>query len=193
VLRPRIVGLVTVLAVAGVVAGGCGGQGVPRYGFGGPAIRVTTTTTEPLSTTVNGIPLMALAQDALGAAAGYSVNRAEDVRMVLTTAARLCHLMKDEGGTCTDTPEYLISLRGGFACGMSCGQDVGTNTTTASTSPPGSTTMYVAVPTFDSDEVLGEAVGVAGPNLSTLGRVYDLDPYVKALARTHVPIGPLPG
>ena len=39
----------------------------------------------------------------------------------------------------------------------------------------------------------GVAVGVGTPNLATLGRVYNLDPYIKSLAGVRVPIGPLPG
>jgi hypothetical protein len=188
----RVPGLLVAITVGVVVLGGCGGRGVARYGFGGPATPVTTTTTETLPPTVDGIPFLTLAKDAVGEAEAYSVNKPQDVRMVLTTAATLCHLMKGMGTGCTDASEYLISLRGRFTCGMSCGQDVPANVTTTSTSPPHITTMYLAEPASHSAGILGGAFGVAGPNLSTLGHVYDLDPYVKALAGTKVPHGPPP-
>jgi hypothetical protein len=138
------------------------------------------------------VPLHALAERALGASEGYAVNDPQDVRAVVTTEATLCRLMSEAGSSCTQSRVYLISLRGPFSC-PGCGTGVAANATTTSTSPPRITTMYVAVPASDTKSTGGVAVGVAGPNLSTVGHVYDLDPYVKALAGKSVPVGPLPG
>ena len=43
-----------------------------------------------------------------------------------------------------------------------------------------------------SGTTTGIAVGVGAPDMAKLGRVYDLDPYIKALAGVTVPIGPIP-
>ncbi len=44
-----------------------------------------------------------------------------------------------------------------------------------------------------SGATTGVAVGLGAPNMAELGRIYDLDPYIKSLAGVTVPIGPLPG
>jgi hypothetical protein len=54
------------------------------------------------------------------------------------------------------------------------------------------TIMYLTV-SVSGTSISEVTVGVAGPKHSQLGNVYDLEPYVKALAGTPVRIGPLPG
>ena len=39
----------------------------------------------------------------------------------------------------------------------------------------------------------GVAVAVGAPDLSKLGKTYNLDPYIRSLVGVRVPIGPVPG
>jgi hypothetical protein len=181
--RSRAGGLLVALTVGAVALGGCSSlQASTSHRVTGPGC-----CSAPLPP-----PLHELAERALGASEAYAVDDPRDVQAVVTTEATLCRLMSETGSSCTQSSVYLISLRGRFSCGA-CGTMVPANATTTSTSLPPVTTMYLAVPASDTEATGGETVGIAGPNLSTLGHVYDLDPYVRALAGTHVPIGPLPG
>jgi hypothetical protein len=183
VLRSRTGGLVVACLAVAVAVGGCSSlQASTSHRVTGPGC-----CSAPLPP-----PLHELAERALGASEAYAVDDPRDVQAVVTTEATLCRLMSETGSSCTQSPVYLISLRGRFSCGA-CGTMVPANATTASTSLPPVTTLYLAVPASDTGSSGGESLGVAGPKLSALGHVYDLDPYVRALVGTPVSIGPLTG
>jgi len=162
------------------------------------------TAGRPLPPVVGGVPLLALARHALGAAEAYAVAKPVDVKAVITTPAALDAQVPVAGGS--TEPEYVVVLRGRFTCG-SCGTAVmGTTTTTDLPSPPvimGTTTTIALAPVstmvlqlpipLTEGATTGIAVGVGSPDMARLGRVYDLDPYVTSLAGTSVPIGPLAG
>jgi hypothetical protein len=124
---------------------------------------------------VNGTPLLALAKHALGAAEAYSVSNPIHVRAVVSTQADLFNEAAVPRGS--GSREYVVVLQGRFSCGY-CG-------------------TAAAIPTTTIDPITdgthGVAVGVGTPDLAKLGRVYDLDPYIKSLKGVSVRIGPLPG
>jgi hypothetical protein len=149
------------------------------------------TAGRPLPPVVGGVPLLALARHALGAAEAYAVAKPVDVKAVITTPAALDAQVPVAGGS--TEPEYVVVLRGRFTCG-SCGTAVmGTTTTTDPSSVPISTMVLQLPIALDDGSTTGIAVGVGAPDMARLGRVYDLDPYVTSLAGTSVPIGPLAG
>jgi hypothetical protein len=145
---------------------------------------------------VNGVPLLDLAKHALGAAEAYSVSKPVNVRAVMTTQAALYTQalysgLQLPGGAAS--PEYVVTLRGRFTCG-SCGTATPTSTTTTDPSSVRVSTMVLQLPVpLTSGDTNGVAVGVGTPNMAKLGRVYDLDPYLKSLAGTTVRIGPFAG
>ena len=150
---------------------------------------------QALPAVANGVPLLDLAKHALGAAEAYSVSKPVGIRAVVTTQAALYAQVPAAGGAIG--PEYVVVLQGRFSCGA-CG------TSTATTAPASTTTtdplsvrvstmvLQLPLPLADG-ATTGVAVGVGTPNMAKLGRVYDLDPYIKSLAGVTVPIGPVPG
>jgi hypothetical protein len=150
---------------------------------------------QALPAVVNGVPLLNLAKHALGAAEAYSVSKPVGVGAVVTTQAALYAQAPAAGGA--TGPEYVVVLQGRFSCGA-CGTS---NATTAPTSTTTTDPLSVRVSTMvlqlslplAGGATAGVAVGAGTPNMVKLGRVYDLDPYIKSLAGIKVPIGPLPG
>jgi hypothetical protein len=67
------------------------------------------------------------------------------------------------------------------------------STTTTDPSSVHLSTMVLELPLPLTNGTNGIAVGVGRPNMPKLGKVYDLDPYIKSLAGVTVPVGPLPG
>lgn len=149
-------------------------------------------TTRPLPDVVDGVPLLALAKKALGAAEAYGVPAPADVRAVRSTEAAVARSMPTLGGTGHPGSFYFVTLRGHFTCG-SCGTSTAglDPTTTVRLSGVPISTMVLEVQIGGATN--GVAVGVGDPDLSDLGRIYDLDPYVASLGGMPVPIGPLPG
>jgi hypothetical protein len=145
-----------------------------------------------LPAVVNGVPLLALARHAVGAAEGYAVSQPAQVRAVVSTEAALWDLASRHGGSPSSV--YIVTLRGRFDCGA-CG------TAMTPAAPPTTTvprtvpvaTMVLEIPMPISQSTNAVYVGVGHPDLSKLGHVYDLDPYVRSLAGVSVRIGPLPG
>jgi hypothetical protein len=163
-----------------------------------PGAGSTTSTTRParsrLPAVVNGLPLLELAKHALGASEGYSVVKPTQVRVVVATEAALLQLAGHSGGT--TSPQYIITLHGRFTSisgDASPAVPPGASTTTTAPHTAPLTTMVLLVPMANGEGTTGIAVGVGDPDLATLGRVYDLDPYVASLAGVSVPVGPLPG
>jgi hypothetical protein len=149
------------------------------------------TIRQPLSAVVNGVPLLELAKHAIGAAEAYSVSMPVGVRAVITTQSVLNAQVHVSGGG-TDS-EYLVTLRGHFTRGY-CGTAMPNSTTTTDPSSVPVSTMVLQLPIpLVSAATTGVAVGVGTPELAKLGEVFDLDPYIRSLARMPVPIGPLPG
>jgi len=155
---------------------------------------VISRSTARLAPVVKGVPLRDLAEHALSAAEGYGVRNPHDVRVVVSSQAALWNLVPLSGGA--NATEYIIKLQGRFSC---------PNCDTSNASPPGRTTttttltktatstmiLEVAMPIGNGTNAVYEGVG--DPDLSKLGRVYDLDPYVASLAHVRVRPGPLPG
>jgi len=112
------------------------------------------------------------------------------VRAVVTTQAALYAQVPVAGGA--TGPKYVVVLQGRFSCG-SCGTATPASTTTTDSSSVRVSTMVLQLPLPLTGGTTGVAVGVGTPNMAKLGRVYDLDPYIKSLAGVTVPIGPLPG
>jgi hypothetical protein len=144
-----------------------------------------------LPAVLNGVPLLGLAKHALGAAEAYSVSKPFNVRAVITTQAALYAQVPTAGGS-TD-PEYVVTLRGRFtcgACGISTATLVPVSTTTTDPLSVHVSTMVLQLPLPLTTGTNGIAVGVGTPNMAKLGKVYDLDPYIKSLAGVTVPVGP---
>jgi hypothetical protein len=172
-----------------VLAAACG-QGASGSHSASPAHHGRETQARPLPAVVNGVPLLELAKRALGAAKAYSVSNPEDVRAVLTTQAALYAQVPAAGGAAT--PEYVVTLGGRFSCG-SCGTAVAGSTVVPSSAARVSTMVLQLPFPLAPGATTGVAVGAGTPVLAELGHIYDLDPYVRSLAGTPVPIGPLPG
>jgi hypothetical protein len=154
---------------------------------------VIAKSSQPLPPIVDGVPLLDLAKHALGAAEGYSVSKPTHVRVVVSTQAALYRLVSQSGGSIA--PEYIIKIQGRFNCG-SCGTSdatVGGRTTTTAHGTARVSTMVLEVPMSNSSGATGLAVGLGDPDLTKMGKVYDLDPYIGSLAGVPVRIGPLPG
>ena len=145
-----------------------------------------------LPAVVDGVPLLALAKHALGAAEEYSVSKPSNVRVVVATHSVLSKPESQSVGPIV--PEYIITLQGRFTCGLCDTAEVPSRTTT-----PGRvaiSAMEIEVPTSNLTATIGLYVGDTGlgdPDVSKMGRVYDLDPYIASLAGVPVPIGPAPG
>ena len=113
------------------------------------------------------------------------------VRAVVTTQAALYAQVPAAGGA--TRPEYVVMLQGRFRCG-SCGAATPTSTTTTAPASVKASTMVLQLPLpLAAGTTIGVAVGAGTPNMAALGRVYNLDPYIRALAGVRVAIGPLPG
>lgn len=112
------------------------------------------------------------------------------VQAVVSTQAALYNEVAVTGGS--GSQEYVVVLQGRFNCG-SCGTAAAVPTTRIDPATIPISTMVLQVPDPLIDGTNGLAVGVGNPSLANLGRVYDLDPYIKSLKRVPVPIGPLPG
>jgi hypothetical protein len=141
---------------------------------------------------VDGVPLLALAKHALGTAEEYSVSKPSDIRVVVSTHAVLSKPESPSAGSID--PEYVITLQGRFTCGSCDTAEIKTRTTTLTRIVL--STMLIEVPVSNLSATTGMYVGHVGlgdPDLSKLGRVYDLDPYIASLAGVPVPIGPAPG
>lgn len=152
-----------------------------------PTVRKASQT---LPAVVNGVPLLDLAKHALGAAEAYSVSKPVGVRAVVTTQAALYAQVPAAGGA--TGPEYVVLLQGRFTCG-SCGTAIPTSTTTTDPSSVRISPMVLQLPIpLTSGATTGVAVGVGTPDMAKLGKVYNLDPYIKSLAGVSVPIGPVP-
>ena len=144
-----------------------------------------------LPASVEGVPMLELAKHALGAAEAYSVPKPFNVRAVITTQAALYAQVSTAGGS--KDPEYVVTLRGRFTCGY-CGTAMPTSTTTTNLSTVHVSTMVLQLPIpLANGATTGVAVAVGGPDLATLGRTYNLDPYIRSLAGARFPIGPVPG
>jgi hypothetical protein len=139
---------------------------------------------------VNGVPLLDLAKHALGAAEGYGVSTPVNVQAVVTTRLALQTQFSVAGGS--SAPEYVVALQGRFSCGT-CGTAVPMSTTTTDPSSVRVSTMVLELPLPLTNGTTGIAVGIGTPDMTKLGEVYDLDPYIKSLAGVTIPIGPLPG
>ena len=143
----------------------------------------------PLPALVNGVPMLDLAKHALGAAEAYGVSKPFNVQAVVTTGSALYAQFQATGGA--TVAEYVITLRGRFsAC---CGTAIPASTTTTDASSVRISTMVLELPIPLTNGTTGIAVGVGTPDMTKLGQVYDLDPYIKSLAGVSVPKGPLPG
>jgi hypothetical protein len=143
----------------------------------------------PLPAIVNNVPLLDLAKHALGAAEAYGVTKPSNVQAVVTTEAALyAQFRATEGAT---EPEYVVTLRGRFS--GRCGTAIPPSTTTTDLSSVRVSTMVLELPLPLTNGTTGIAVGVGTPDMTKLGQVYDLDPYIKSLAGVTVPVGPLPG
>jgi hypothetical protein len=181
--------LLVVLTVGVVVLGGCGGQGRYPQAFGGPATRVTTTTTEPLPPIVHSVPLLALAKRALGVSETCFVSNPQNVRVVALTEKAAANLEAGNGGGQTQRPKYVIDLEGRFDCRGGDTNDGMPSASTSSTAPtvlPVSN-MIVEVGNPESPQPLAAFLNMGFPTLSTLGRVYDLDPYIASLGGKGFP------
>ena len=175
-----------------VLASACGGQ--PASQLRQQEKPTVGKANQALPAVVNGVPLLDLAKSALGAAVAYSVSKPVGVRAVVTTQAALYAQVPAAGGA--TGPEYVVALQGRFTCGA-CGRASATTaptstTTTVTSSVPVSTMVLELSLPLVSGTTTGIAVGVGAPDMAKLGRVYDLDPYIKALAGVTVPIGPIP-
>jgi hypothetical protein len=148
----------------------------------------------PLPAIVNGVPLLDLAKHALGAAEGYGVSTPVNVQAVVTTRLALQTQFSVARGS--TAPEYVVALQGRFSCGT-CGTTpvtaVPMSTTTTDPSLVRVSTMVLELPLPLTNGTTGIAVGIGTPDMTKLGEVYDLDPYIKSLAGVTIPVGPLPG
>jgi hypothetical protein len=168
------------LAVVGVVAliGGCGQTATVRQ-------VAPTQPSRRLPATVNGVPLAALARQALNESKMWSVADPKDARVVVSSQAGIEHLLGYNYGS--TTPAYVVSLKGRFHCELpSCAPSgLSGASKPATTDPPRSVpisymTLEVPIPLTSTGG--GElSVGRTDPNLSQLGHVYGLGPYVVSL------------
>jgi hypothetical protein len=181
------IALVTCLAVFTLaIAPASAAKSTPKH-------KVIAKSSQPLPSKVDGVPLLDLAKRALGAAEGYSVSKPTDVRVVVSTQAALYGLVSQPGGS--TVPEYIIKMQGRFTCG-SCGTSdatAGGRATTTTHRTVRVSTMVLEVPLSNSSGTTGLYVGLGDPDLTKMGRVYNLDPYIASLAGVPVRIGPLPG
>jgi hypothetical protein len=175
------VGSVALLAVA------CSQPGSEPKPQAKPTVRRVS---QALPAVVNGVPLLDLAKHALGAAEAFSVSKPLGVRAVVTTQAALFAQVPAAGGAIG--PEYVVVLQGRFSCGY-CGTAVPTSTTTTDPSTVHISTMVLELSVPLTSGTTGLAVGVGTPDLSKLGHISNLDPYIESLAGVSVPIGPVPG
>ena len=155
---------------------------------------VSTTARHWLPPVVNGVPLLALATTAVAAARNNSVRIPQDVQAVVSTQAALYKLIPEVG---EDTyPEYVVAMRGRFHCPGECGASVGSEghvtTSTTATRAVRTETMILEIQVGSSTGPNGMYLGVLTPDISRLGQVYNLDPYIHTLANTNVRAGPLP-
>jgi len=173
----RLLFAVTVLGVV-ALTDGCGQTATVRH-------MAPTEPSRPLPTTINGVPLAALARQALVESKTWSVTDPKDVRVVVSSQVGLEHLLGYNYGS--TTPAYVVSLQGAFHCGPpSCAPSgISGANKAATTDPPGSVptsymTLNLPIP-LTSTGGGGLSVGRTDPNLSQLGHVYDLGPYVESL------------
>ena len=170
------------LAVVGTMAlaGGCGQTATVR--------QVTPTQpSRPLPATVNGVPLAALARQALNASRAWSVTDPKNARVVVSSQAGIENLLGYNYGSIT--PAYIVSMRGRFYCAPpSCAPShpyVGGASDAPTTDlprpvPNGYMTLDLPIP-LTAMGGGGLSVGRIDPNLSKLGHVYDLRPYLVSL------------
>lgn len=179
----RRVQVVICVEIVALVAAACGqSASEPKPANAKPTIK---SVSHPLPAVVNGVPLLDLATHALGAAEAYSVSKPENVRAVVTTQAALYAQVPASGGA--TGPEYVVVLSGRFSTG-GCPS---TTTTDPLATPVSTMVLELPIP-LTSGATTGVAVGVGTPNMTRLGQVYKLDPYIRSLAGVPIRIGPLP-
>jgi hypothetical protein len=185
---PRRVQVVVSIGIVALLAAACSHSATQPKQEAKPAVR---SISQPLPAVVNGVPLLELAKHALGASEAYSVSKPVNVRVVVISQAALYSQVPVAGGATGS--EYVVLLQGRFTCG-SCGT---ANPISATTTDPTSvrvSPMVLQLPIpLTSRATTGVAVGVGTPDMTKLGHVYDLNPYIRSLAGASVPIGPVPG
>jgi hypothetical protein len=175
-----VIRLLIALAVVGAVAliGGCGQTATVRQ-------VAPTQPSRPLPATVNGVPLAALARQALNESKMWSVADPKAVLVVVSSQAGIEHLLGYNYGS--TTPAYVVSLKGRFRCELpSCAPSgLPVARKPATTDPPRPVPvsyMTLQVPIPLTSKGGGElSVGRIDPNLSQLGHVHSLGPYVASL------------
>ena len=176
----RVQMLVAVGCVA-VLAAACSQPASAPKPQAKPTVRKVS---QALPAVVNGVPLLDLAEHALGAAEAYSVSTPLNVQAVVTTQAALYAQVPAAGGS--TGAEYVVVLQGRFSSGCP------PTTTTDPLSVPVSTMVLELPFPLTAGATTGVAVGVGTPNMAKLGQVYNLGPYIRSLAGVAVRIGPLP-
>lgn len=179
VLTPRkwLTGL-AIATVTGVAATGCGSN-IPIASNG-----AATTTTDSLPAIVGGVPMAALARQALTEATIWSDPRPTHVRAVVSTQEGLESVLGYSYGA--TAPVFIVALEGRLVCSPSCGISAPALpgvTTTPTTTPVPISFMAFTFPLPRAHGSGGGSLSVTriDPDLSKLGHVYDLQPYVNAL------------
>jgi hypothetical protein len=165
------------------------------------ACRSTTTTSQTMTTTtitrrttpalaatppaiVDGVPMAVLARQAVNEARAWSDPRPSHVRVVVSTQAGLESVLGYSYGA--TVPVFVVALQGRLFCGPSCDISdpalLGRSTPTTMLSVVPIAYMAFTVPVWATPGSGGSlSVGRIDPDLSKLGQVYNLQPYVDGL------------
>ena len=177
-MRRSLVVVIGGMALVLLAAAGCSGNGktsavttLPTSRLPDPAHSASTVKVPP---TVNGVPLAALAKEALQTVTALSDPRPTNVQVVLSTEARIANQMHSYGPA---VPAYVVAMDGEFRCGPSCG------VLEPGVSEPGSQTavryiVFTDPLPFKPGSGGSLYAGDIRPDLSVLGHVYDLQPYI---------------
>jgi hypothetical protein len=169
-----------------------------------PGNVVVTTTTRPLPAVVDGIPVLALAKQALGASKAWNVSHPQNVRVVITTQTQVWKVQGFNYSSQiagSQIPAYFVALQGRFYCGGTCGASNPTgsmvSTTKPSKIPISSMVLEVPIPGGQQSAsgltvTSGLSVSGKNPDLTGLGTVHNLDVYVASLAGVSVRVGQHP-
>ncbi len=188
------IGITAVLGSVSLLAVGCGRSAAVR----GPLRNAPVTTTRPLQVAVDGVPVLALAKQALGASRAWNVSHPQNVRVVMTTQT---HIWKVQGFNYSSQisgshiSAYFVALQGRFFCGGTCGASNPSGSTVSTMTPSKIPISYMVleVPIPGGPQsASGLSVSSKNPDLTGLGTVHNLDPYVASLAGVSVRVGPYP-
>jgi hypothetical protein len=188
------IGITVVLGSVALLAVGCGRSAAVTGSLRNAPV---TTTTRPLPAVVDGVPVLALAKQALSASRAWNVSHPQNVRVVMTTQTQIWKVQGFNYSSQiagSQIPAYFVALQGRFFCGSSCLASNPLGSTVSTLKPSKIPISYMVLEVFPGGPLTASGLSVSpkNPDLIGLGTVHNLNSYMASLAGESVRVGPHP-